>query len=108
MFATGFSDEQPVRARQARAVAAVLPQVRDIRRLGSCALDLCGVACGRFDAYAEEGVNEWDFAAGALVAREAGARVELATAPSGKTFLLCAPVESFATFRSLAQGAGMF
>ena len=108
MFATGFSYEQPVRARQARAVAEVLPRVRDIRRLGSCALDLCGVACGRFDAYAEEGVNEWDFAAGALVAEEAGARVEVATAPSGKAFILCAPEESFATFRGLAVAAGMF
>jgi myo-inositol-1(or 4)-monophosphatase len=108
MFATGFSYEQPVRARQARAVAEVLPRVRDIRRLGSCALDLCGVARGRVDAYAEEGVNEWDFAAGALVAAEAGARVEVATAPSGKAFILCAPEESFTTFRGLAVAAGMF
>jgi len=108
MFATGFSYEQPVRARQAAAVARVLPQVRDIRRLGSCALDLCGVACGRFDAYAEEGVNEWDHAAGALVAEEAGARVELAVGPSGKDFVLCAPEESFTIFRDLAHAVGMF
>ncbi|HET8602980.1 MAG TPA: inositol monophosphatase family protein [Marmoricola sp.] len=108
MFATGFNYEQPVRARQAGAIARVLPRVRDIRRLGSCALDLCGVACGRFDAYAEEGVNEWDHAAGALVASEAGALVELATAPSGKAFILCAPRESFGVFRDLARDAGMF
>jgi myo-inositol-1(or 4)-monophosphatase len=108
LFATGFSYEQPVRARQAGAVARVLPRVRDVRRLGSCALDLCGVACGRFDGYAEEGVNEWDFAAGALVAEEAGARVELAEAPSGKAFILCAPEESFSAFRDLARDAGMF
>lgn len=107
MFATGFSYEQPVRTRQAGAIAHVLPRVRDIRRLGSCALDLCGVACGRFDAYAEEGVNEWDHAAGALVAQEAGARVEVTTAPSGKAFILCAPEMSFATFRDLAHDAGM-
>ena len=107
MLATGFNYEQPVRARQADAVARVLPRVRDIRRLGSCALDLCGVACGRFDAYAEEGVNEWDHAAGALIAAEAGARVELATGASGKEFILCAPEESFATFRDLAHDVGM-
>ena len=108
LFATGFNYEQPVRAGQAEAIARVLPRVRDIRRMGSCALDLCGVAAGRFDAYAEEGVNEWDHAAGALVAAEAGARVELASGPSGKAFILCAPEESFTVFRDLAHDAGMF
>ena len=108
LFATGFSYEQAIRARQAGAVARVLPQVRDIRRLGSCALDLCGVAAGRFDAYAEEGVNLWDHAAGALVATEAGARVEVSTAPSGRSFILCAPHPSFDAFRDLVREAGMF
>jgi myo-inositol-1(or 4)-monophosphatase len=56
-------------------VAAVLPQVRDIRRGGSCAVDLCSVATGRVDAYYERGVNYWDWAAGGLIAAEAGARV---------------------------------
>ncbi|HET8560909.1 MAG TPA: inositol monophosphatase family protein [Marmoricola sp.] len=107
LFATGFSYEQAVRARQAGAIARVLPRVRDIRRLGSCALDLCGVADGRFDAYAEEGVNLWDHAAGALVATEAGARVEVTTAPSGRAFILCAPRASFDSFHDLARDAGM-
>ena len=56
-------------------VAALLPQVRDIRRMGSAALDLCAVASGRLDAYFERGLQPWDQAAGVLVAREAGARV---------------------------------
>jgi myo-inositol-1(or 4)-monophosphatase len=108
LFATGFHYEQPVRARQGQAIAHVLARVRDIRRLGSCALDLCGVASGRFDAYAEEGVNEWDYAAGRLVAEEAGARVEVLSGPSGKAFILCAPRSSFDAFRGLSRDAGMF
>jgi myo-inositol-1(or 4)-monophosphatase len=75
--------------------------------MGSCALDLCGIAAGRLDAYAEEGVNEWDHAAGALIAREAGAEVELTTAGSGKWFILCAPGESMPVFRDLVREAGM-
>ena len=54
-------------------VRTLLPQVRDIRRGGSAAIDLCDVACGRLDAYYERGLNPWDLAAGALIAREAGA-----------------------------------
>ncbi len=46
-----------------------------IRRLGAAALDLCYVACGRFEGFWEEGLKPWDTAAGALVAREAGARI---------------------------------
>ena len=52
----------------------LLPVVRDVRRIGSCALDLCMVAAGRLDAYYEDGVHVWDWAAGALIAAEAGAR----------------------------------
>ena len=51
----------------------MLPAVRDIRRLGSAALNLCFVACGRLDAYFEENLNSWDIAAGLLIATEAGA-----------------------------------
>jgi myo-inositol-1(or 4)-monophosphatase len=54
-------------------VAALLPRVRDIRRYGSAALDLCMVACGRLDAYFEEHLHSWDLAAGVLIAAEAGA-----------------------------------
>jgi myo-inositol-1(or 4)-monophosphatase len=55
----------------------MLPVVRDVRRIGSAALDLCMVAAGRLDGYYEHGLNVWDWAAGALIAAEAGARVML-------------------------------
>ena len=73
MIATGFSYQAERRAVQAARVAGLLPQVRDIRRFGSAALDLCMVACGRVDAYVEEHLNSWDLAAGVLIAAEAGA-----------------------------------
>ncbi|MBX6371387.1 MAG: inositol monophosphatase [Acidothermus sp.] len=75
LVGTGFGYAAARRARQAEILTGVLPVVRDIRRLGSAALDLCAVACGRFDAYFERGLNLWDFAAAGLVATEAGARV---------------------------------
>jgi myo-inositol-1(or 4)-monophosphatase len=56
-------------------VAALLPRVRDIRRAGAASVDLCAVAAGRLDGYYERGLNYWDWAAGALVAAEAGATV---------------------------------
>ena len=56
-------------------LTAVLPNVRDIRRLGSCALDLCLVAAGELDAYYERGVKPWDHAAGSLIVKEAGGQV---------------------------------
>jgi myo-inositol-1(or 4)-monophosphatase len=74
---TGFGYRADVRAGQAERVARMLPQVRDIRRMGSCALDLCHVAEGSADGYVEEGPNRWDWAAGSLVASEAGARFAL-------------------------------
>ena len=58
-------------------LAGLLPRVRDVRRIGSAALDLCMVAAGRLDAHYEHGLNVWDWAAGALIAAEAGARVQL-------------------------------
>ena len=72
---TGFSYRSASRERQARTVAALLPRVRDIRRAGSAALDLCWVAAGRADGYYEDELNRWDWSAGALIAREAGALV---------------------------------
>ena len=51
----------------------VLPEIADIRRVGSAALDLCWVACGRYDGYYERGLSTWDYAAGALIAAESGA-----------------------------------
>ncbi|MEO6205502.1 MAG: inositol monophosphatase family protein, partial [Mycobacteriales bacterium] len=64
------------RAAQARLLPDLLPAVRDIRREGAGALDLCSVAAGRVDAYFEQGLSPWDLSAGGLIAREAGARVE--------------------------------
>jgi len=75
LVATGFGYRTEERAAQGRVVAYVLPRVRDIRRAGSAALDLCWVADGRVDAYFEQGTNLWDWAAGALIASEAGAWV---------------------------------
>ena len=73
LVGTGFSYAPATRAVQADRLAAMLPRVRDIRRFGSAALDLCMVACGRLDAYFEEHLNSWDLAAGVLIAAEAGA-----------------------------------
>ncbi len=75
LVATGFSYSASWRRQQAVILGRVLPQVRDIRRMGSAALDLCAVAEGRVDAYYEHGTHPWDWAAGALVAAEAGAVV---------------------------------
>lgn len=74
LVATGFGYDAAHRGVQARRIAALLPQVRDIRRSGSAAYDLCAVACGRVDAYVEDAVNDWDVAAGLLICLEAGAR----------------------------------
>ncbi|WP_217922279.1 inositol monophosphatase family protein [Miltoncostaea oceani] len=82
LVGTGFSYRSAERAVQAGRLTRVLPAVRDVRRLGSAALDLCWVAAGRLDGYYETGLNPWDRAAGELVAREAGARVR-ELAPGG-------------------------
>jgi myo-inositol-1(or 4)-monophosphatase len=72
LVATGFGYQVERRRAQGAVVAALLPRVRDIRRFGSSALDLCAAAMGRTDAYYELNLNPWDHAAGALVAAEAG------------------------------------
>jgi myo-inositol-1(or 4)-monophosphatase len=73
LIATGFGYSSSRRTSQARVLQAVLPEVANVRRLGSCAIDLCLVADGVLDGYYERGVNAWDHAAGELIAREAGA-----------------------------------
>ncbi len=72
LLATGFGYDPVVRARQLAVLAEVLDHVRDIRRAGSAALDLCHVAAGHVDAYYETGPNVWDVAAGMLIVTEAG------------------------------------
>jgi myo-inositol-1(or 4)-monophosphatase len=103
---TGFGYDAGLRGIQAAAVARMLPRVRDIRRLGSCALDLCHVGEGVADAYVEEGVSPWDHAAGALVAVEAGARCELRTGRGGREALVCAPAHGFDEFLDLVENCG--
>ena len=75
LVGTGFAYDVVRRTRQAAFTAALLPRVRDVRRSGSAALDLCAVGAGWLDGYVEHGCNWWDWAAAALVASEAGAVV---------------------------------
>jgi myo-inositol-1(or 4)-monophosphatase len=75
LIATGFGYRAERRAVQGEVVAALLPRIRDIRRNGVASVDLCAVAAGRLDGYYERGLNYWDYAAGALIAAEAGAVV---------------------------------
>ncbi len=77
LVATGFAYNRHRRTRQGQLIAELLPHIRDIRRVGAAALDLCMVAEGRVDAHYEHGLNLWDWAAGALIAAEAGARLIL-------------------------------
>lgn len=81
LVATGFSYEPERRVRQAQKLCEVLPRVRDVRRAGAAALDLCWLAAGRLDGYFERGLQPWDWAAGRLIVTEAGGQVaELAEA----------------------------
>ncbi|OFT76218.1 inositol monophosphatase [Corynebacterium sp. HMSC30G07] len=76
LVATGFAYDSAWRAKQAVLLQRILPRVRDIRRFGSAALDLCHLAEGRVDAYYEHGTHPWDYAAGAVIAAEAGATIQ--------------------------------
>ncbi|MGQ0630381.1 MAG: inositol monophosphatase family protein [Sporichthyaceae bacterium] len=75
LVSTGFGYDARRRAHQVEVLRRVLPAIRDIRRHGACAVDLCTLAEGRIDAYYERGVNPWDWAAGGLIATEAGALI---------------------------------
>jgi myo-inositol-1(or 4)-monophosphatase len=83
LVGTGFSYAPEQRVRQAEILTSLVPAVRDVRRMGSAALDLCMVAAGALDAYYEDGVHVWDWAAGALIAAEAGASLVLPPADGG-------------------------
>ncbi|GAA1385349.1 inositol monophosphatase family protein [Catellatospora chokoriensis] len=92
LVGTGFGYARERRVHQAAVVAQVLPLVRDIRRMGAAALDLCAAAEGMLDAYYEKGLAEWDMAAGGLIAREAGLLVTgLSGRPAGGDMVLAAP-----------------
>jgi myo-inositol-1(or 4)-monophosphatase len=90
LVGTGFSYAPEQRVRQAEILTRLLPAVRDVRRMGSCALDLCMVAAGQLDGYYENGVHVWDWAAGALIAAEAGATVLLPPVTGGAGFVMAA------------------
>ncbi|GGO54818.1 fructose-1,6-bisphosphatase [Streptomyces daqingensis] len=102
LVGTGFNYVAERRAAQAELVRQLIPRVRDIRRSGSAAVDLCDVAAGRLDAFYERGLHAWDLAAGDLIAREAGARTggrpgldadgDLAIAASPGVFELLQPL----------------
>jgi myo-inositol-1(or 4)-monophosphatase len=106
LVATGFGYRSDVREIQAAATARLLPQVRDIRRHGSCALELCHVAEGCLDGYVEEGVNRWDHAAGGLIARLAGARTQHFPGAAGLDLLVCAPTDGWEELLDAVLAAG--
>jgi myo-inositol-1(or 4)-monophosphatase len=96
LVATGFGYDRARRAHQGTVLAGLITRVRDIRRFGAAALDLCMAAEGMVDAYFEKGLNPWDHAAGGLVATEAGLRVGgLSGRPAGGRMYVAAPPELF-------------
>ncbi len=105
LVSTGFGYSARDRAAQAVVVASVLPRVRDIRRFGSAALDLCFLAAGRVDAYYEHGLHAWDYAAGGLVAAEAGAELTglYGRPPGEELFVAAAPGVAPAFFALLTE-----
>jgi myo-inositol-1(or 4)-monophosphatase len=107
LVGTGFAYSAELRAEQAQVLTRLLPTVRDIRRAGAASLDLCAVAAGRLDAYYERDTKPWDHAAGALIAREAGARVGgLGGAAEGQELVLATHPELFSELESLLTVEG--
>jgi myo-inositol-1(or 4)-monophosphatase len=92
LVATGFGYDAEVRRVQAEIITRLLPQVRDIRRLGSAALDLAWTAAGRYDAFFERGLNHWDLAAGELLCLRAGLEVRaIPPVPPAEAGVVVAP-----------------
>jgi myo-inositol-1(or 4)-monophosphatase len=106
LLITGFGYDARVREMQAQGLVRLLPRVRDIRRHGSCALELCHLADGQADGYFELGVNLWDYAAGALVAQGAGARFEVLPGMAGRPLVVAAPEHGFEELRNAVLEAG--
>ena len=107
LLATGFSYQPERRGQQAQVLASLMPLVRDVRRMGGAAVDLCSTACGRVDAYYESGLQPWDMAAGTVIAREAGARVGGLIDPEPSTdFLVAAPPSLFESLVDLLIASG--
>ena len=102
LVGTGFGYASDRRGRQAEVLARVLPRIRDIRRLGSAAIDLCLASEGITDAYFEQGLQPWDGAAGYLIAREAGLTVGgLDGAPPSDRLVVAAPPALFGPLTAL-------
>ncbi|WP_061962225.1 inositol monophosphatase family protein [Demequina flava] len=107
LLATGFQYQASRRAIQGEIVTRMLPQVRDIRRLGSAAIDLCHAAAGIVDAYYEHGLNAWDFAAGELIATEAGLKVAgIDGGGADERLLIAAPESRWNDLRDALVKAG--
>jgi len=107
LVGTGFNYVSAKRRRQAAALTAILPAVRDVRRFGSAAIDLAWVACGRLDGYFERGLNPWDWAAGRLIVSEAGGLVEeLPPTAEDPVGCIAAPPALFGPLRALLDDAG--
>lgn len=108
LCSTGFAYQSARRRRQADMVAGLLGSMRDIRRTGSAALDLCAVAAGWCDAHVEHGLSRWDWAAGALIAAEAGAEVSLPGEDStyGTDGIVVAAPAIAGTLREALSGCG--
>ena len=107
LLGTGFGYRREVRELQGRVVSALLPQVRDLRRMGSAGLDLCALADGGLDLYFERGLNPWDLAAGALVATEAGAQVSgLRSEPAGAAMTVAGHPVRVGELLTLLEQAG--
>jgi myo-inositol-1(or 4)-monophosphatase len=105
IIGTGFAYDPTLRRHQARLLSGVLPAVGNIRRLGSAAIDLCWVGAGRLDAYYESGLNPWDYAAGALIADEAGTIVhDLRGRPPSPGFTFASSSALHDVFRDLLIG----
>lgn len=102
LVATGFSYKAQQRVLQGRVAARIVARVRDLRCFGSTALELCWVACSRVDAYFQRDTAIWDRAAGALIAAEAGARIEL-PCPENDDLILAATPELFEDLWNVVQ-----
>ena len=105
LIGTGFAYDAALRAQQAEALTRLLPSCRDIRCMGSAALNLCWVGCGRLDGYFERDLKIYDYAAGALIAAEAGATTEL---PAGNRIdlMIAAAGTIFDSLRLLSGADG--
>lgn len=91
LVCTGFSYSADARVRQSRRIPLIIDKIRDLRRFGAAAVDLCFVACGRLDGYFEENLHQWDLAAGQLIATEAGALIsDFSGKPVRPAEVLCA------------------